>query len=348
MLDTEYAFMSGYLKGEESKLVTSEHIDRMLQASSTQDALGIIEGTDIGSYLEEVPIGTFDDLDEHLWGYFRQCTERLEWFKLFPGGMRRILRGYIAKYDVLNAKAALWPVATGRKVRMLPLGTIQSYGLLDSLADAENLNDIIETLTRCKLESYANILRENEKLMDEGAKSRLKVEARLDSEYYRNMLNIARATKDGPLFAKALGFIIDLTNLQIISRAIIEGMGAEAAEYTIDGGHMIPGEMIRELLSLRLSDIPGKLENTPYRDVAQEISSSYEATKSIAVVAEVIDKHRFRLVREILSPRVLSPLMIAWYLMLKEIEIRNVRLILKAIIDGISPGEVKSYLVVSS
>jgi len=340
--------MSGYLKAEESKLVTSEHIDRMLQASAIQDALAIIDGTNIGSYLEQVPIRTFDELDEHLWGYFRQCIERLEWFRLFPAGMRQILRGYIARYDVLNAKAALLPMATGRKVRMLPLGNMQSYGLLDSLADAETLDDVIETLNRCKLENYANVLRENEKQIAEGAQSRLRVEARLDSEYYRNMLDIAKRTRDGHLFAKVLGFIIDLTNLQIISRAMIEGMGAEAAEYAIDGGNMISGQVTRELLSLRLSDIPGKLENTPYGDVAQEISSGYEATKSIAVVAEVIDRHRFRVVREILSPRVLSPVMIAWYLMLKESEIRNVRLVLKAIFDGISPVEIKSYLVVSS
>jgi len=340
--------MSGYLKAEESKLVSSEHIDRMLQASGTQDVLGIIDGTNIGRYLEQVPIRTFDELDEHLWCYFRQCIERLEWFKFFPAGMRRILRGYITRYDVMNAKAALWLGTTGRKARMLPLGTIQSYGLLDSLADAKTLDDVVETLTRCKLENYADILRENEKQIADGAKSRLGVEARLDSEYYRNMLEIAKKTNDGHLFAKALGFIIDLTNLQIISRAIIEGRAAEAAEYAIDGGYMISGETIRELLSLRLSDIPGKLENTPYSDVIQEVSSGYEATKSIAVVAEVIDKHRFRLVREILSPRVLSPVMIAWYLMLKESEVRNVRLVLKAIFDGISPMEIKGYLAVPS
>jgi len=342
--------MSGYLKGAESKLVTSEHIDRMLQASSTQDALGIIERTDIGSYLEQVPVGTSDALDEHLWAYFRQCIERLEWFRLFPAGMRRILRGYIAKYDVLNTKAALLQVATGRKVRMLPAGIIQSYGLLDSLADAESPNDIVETLTGCKLENYANIVRENEKHIHIGgeAKSRLQVEAKLDSEYYKNMLNIARATKGGPVLAKALGFTIDLTNLQIILRAIVEGIGAEAAEYTIDSGHMIPGDMIGELLSLRLSDVPSKLDNTPYHDVAQEISSSYEVTKSVAVIAAVIDKHRFRLVREILSPQLVSPVMIAWYLMLKELEIRNMRLILRAVIDGISPAEIRSYLAVSS
>lgn len=348
MLDTDYAFMSGYLKGAESKLVTSEHIDRMLQASSIQDVLGIIERTDIGSYLEQVPVGTSDALDERLWAYLHQCIERLEWFRLFPAGMRRILRGYVAKYDVLNTKAALLQVATGRRVRMLPAGIVQSCGLLDRLADAESPNDIAETLTGCKLDSYADIVRQNEGDITGEATSRLQVEAKLDSEYHRNMFNIARTTKGGPVLAKALGFVIDLTNLQIISRAIVEGIGAGAADYTIDGGHMIPSEMIGELLSLRLSDVASKLESTPYHDVAQEISSSYETTKSVAVIAAVIDKHRFRLIREILSPQLVSPVMIAWYLMLKELEIRNMRLILGAVIDGISPAEVRSYVVVSS
>ena len=41
----------------------------------------------------------------------------------------------------------------------------------------------------------------------------------------------------------------------------------------------------------------------------------------------------------------MSPLVIAWYLIIKEGEIRNLRLILKAAFDGISADEIKEYLV---
>jgi vacuolar-type H+-ATPase subunit C/Vma6 len=68
----------------------------------------------------------------------------------------------------------------------------------------------------------------------------------------------------------------------------------------------------------------------------------------VTVIEEIIDKHKFRLIKEILSPRVLSPLVIIWYLILKEIEIRNLRLILKAAFDNISLDEIKDYLVLSS
>ena len=69
MLDPRYAYMSAYLKGEEPKVVTSEDIRKLSRASNIQDALAIIRETDVGSYLEEMSIKTFDDLDECLWGY---------------------------------------------------------------------------------------------------------------------------------------------------------------------------------------------------------------------------------------------------------------------------------------
>jgi vacuolar-type H+-ATPase subunit C/Vma6 len=53
------------------------------------------------------------------------------------------------------------------------------------------------------------------------------------------------------------------------------------------------------------------------------------------------------LVKGILSPRVLSPLVIAWYLFLKELEMRNLRLILKAMFDNIPLEEIRQYLVLS-
>jgi len=343
LLYAKYAFISAYLKGEEPKVVTSDHIDRMLKASSIQDALEIIRETDVGNYLEELTVKTFDDLDEYLWRYFAQRISYVESFKLLPKDIQKLLRAYIVKYDVLNIKAALQIISTGKKSRMIPLGIIHNNGLLDELSTAENASDIIELLIKCKLGNYVSAL-EGYKV-EGGAKSKLLAETTLDSEYYKSMLSMARHIKDGLVLSKAFGLIIDLTNLQIASRAIIEGVGPDAAECTIPGGYMITDKAIRDLLSFKLTDMPQRLENPQYRHVAEEVLSSYENTKSITAVEEIIDKHKFRLLKEILSPRVLSPLVMAWYLILKEVEIRNLRLILKTIADGAATEEIREYLV---
>ena len=346
MLDPRYAFISAYIKGEEAKIVTSNHINRMSKVSSIQDILGIISDTDIGSYLEEAPVETFDDLDEHLWMYFGECLEHLEWFKTTPPDILKILKAYIVKYDVLNTKAALQGISTGKKANMIPIGVVHNHGLLDELSNAENVDGIIKLLIECKLEGYASVLEEYK--IDEGVKPRLLAEAKLDGEYYKNLLRITRGVKDGSILSKAFSTIIDMTNLQIILRAIIGGMDSKAAEYTISGGYMISDAVIRDLISLKLSDIPGRLENTQYYDVVEEVVSSYDKSTSITVVEEIIEKHKFRLSKEILSPRVLSPLMVAWYLILKEIEIRNLRLILKAMFDNMPIEEIRNYLVLPS
>ncbi len=343
MPGANYAFMSAYLKSEEAKVVSGDHVDRMMNTPSIQDALATIAGTDIGDYFGEVSVNTFDDLDEYLWRYLAECIARIEAFRLLPGDMFKIMRAYLVKYDVFNIKAALCGIMAGKKVKMIPLGIIYSSGLLRKLSETENIDDIIEVLIKGKLENYGAIL--GEYRAEQGVKSRLSTEAKLDGEYYKSLLNMTRRVKDGSILAEAFGLLIDLTNLQIASRAIVENIGLGAAESITASGYMLSAEVMRELLPLKLTDVSGRLGNTLYRGVAEEISTSYNRTQSITNIDEIIDRYKFSMVKEILSPRVLSTSVIVWYLIVKELEIRNLRLILKAMFDNVSLEEIKQYLV---
>jgi V/A-type H+-transporting ATPase subunit C len=343
VLGPKYAFISACLKGEEPKTVTSEHIDKMMTAPNLQDALATIRETDVGSYLEELPVRTFDYLDECLWDYLAQRIRYVESFKFLPKEIPKISRAYVVKYDISNIKAALRGISGGKKSSMIPVGIIHDTTLLEELSNAENVDGIIQILIQCKLADYVPALEQYK--TDKSAKSKLLVEANLDSEYYKSILNMARQIKDGTFLTQAFGLVIDLTNLQIALRAIIKGIGPDASEFVIAGGYRITDKAIRELLSLKITDIPARLEDTQYQDIANEVSAHYDKTKSITAVDEIIDKHKFQMLKETLSPRVLSPLVVAWYLILKEVEIRNLRLVLKTIVDGVPVQEIKDYLV---
>jgi vacuolar-type H+-ATPase subunit C/Vma6 len=343
VLNPRYAFISAFLKGEEPKTVTSEHIDKMMTASNLQDALAIIRETDIGSYLEESPVRTFDDLDEYLWRYLAQRIRYVESFNFLPKDVLEVSRAYIVKYDVSNIKAVLQGISGGEKPARIPVGIIRNNELLDELFNAENIDAVIQLLVRCKLGDYVPAIEQYK--TDKSAKSKLLVEAKLDGEYYKNMLNVARRIKDGSALTQAFGLVIDLTNLQIASRAIIRGIGHDAADFVIASGYRIIDKTIRELLPLKIADIPARLEDTHYQQIAVEVATNYDKSKNITAVDEIIDKHKFRMLKEMLSPRVLSPLVMAWYLVLKEVEIRNLRLVLKTIADGVPVQEIKSYLV---
>ena len=345
MPDAECAFISAYLKGAEAKIITSDHINRISRVSTVLDILEIVKDTDIGRYLAEEPIKTFDDSDKYLWQYFGECLEWLECLKLMPADMHEILNAYRVKYDVINIKAALQGISAGKKANMIPVGIIHTRGLLGELSNAADVGDVIKILIECNLGACASIL---EEYVAGEAKAKFLTEAKLDREYYQGLLNLSKDINDGSLLAKASGIIMDMANLQLISRAIIEGIGSQAEEFIISGGYMIPDKVATDLISHKLADIPSILAGTQYRDIAEEVVASYDRTKSIIVVEEVIDKHRFRLLREMLSPRVMTPLVIAWYLIIKEVEVKNLRLVLKAIFDKIPVSEIEGYLLFSS
>ncbi|MCL0029347.1 V-type ATPase subunit [Dehalococcoidia bacterium] len=343
LADPRYAFATAYLKAGEARVVTSEHLEGMLRASNLPEALELIQDTDIGSYLRQQTINEFDDFDTALWEYLQGHAEHLGGLRILPDEMRSMLKKHLVKYDVLNIKAALQGIAAQKKARMVPVGVICSRGLLDELSNVEDIESLIEIVRRCGLERYADVLSLAETV---DVKSRLTLESRLDGAYYQEMLAAAGDLREGHVLSSALGFIIDLLNLQMVLRSVARGSGHEVMEYTLSGGYMLSGEVINELLSLKLPDIPSRLEDTFYYQVGQEVVVNYEKTHSLTAIEEVIDKHRFQLLRDTLVPRVMmSSLLISWYLILKEMELRNLRLVAKSLLDNISLDGAKSLLV---
>jgi vacuolar-type H+-ATPase subunit C/Vma6 len=160
------------------------------------------------------------------------------------------------------------------------------------------------------------------------------------------MLRTSRTVQDGNVLATAYGLVIDLVNLGLVCRAVVEAIGPAAADFLISGGHIIEEKTLRDVLPYKLSDIPRRIDAPQYRSVLDEISTAYDRTKSVTVIDEVIERHKYASLRDLLSPRVLSPLVVLWYLILKETEVRNLRLILKAIHDGVAVEEVKRYLLI--
>jgi vacuolar-type H+-ATPase subunit C/Vma6 len=344
LLDPRYAYVSAYLKAGETNVFASEHLSRMLGISNIHDIQSIIRETEIGNYLEGVSLNNFDDLDQSLWRYFAHCVKEIESFHFLPGDIKILSTIYVEKYDVANIKAALQTIgSTNNRNQIIPVGIIHDNELLDELSCAENVADISELLSRSQLAHYIPIIEDFEP--DGSAKSRLLLGARLDGEYFRVMLDMASKIREGETLAQSIGIIIDLTNLQIVARAIIEGIGTEVADYAIPGGYIITDKTIRDLLAVKIADMPSRLGDGKYYDIAKELSNSFEKTKRVTIIDDILDTYKFKLLRESLSPTILSPLVMAWYLILKETEIRNLRIIFRAIYDNVSIEEIKGYLV---
>lgn len=342
LISTRYAFTSAYLKGEESRCVSADHVDWMMQKSTMQDVLEVIENTDIGDYLRGQPIKTFDEADECLWKYLGECLKRLERFKP-PSEIVHLANAYIKKYDILNIKIAVRTVLMEKSAPMALLGVIYNQGYLEKLSSIKSVDEIAEIIVMCNLGDYASLIKD---IKEKDVIS--EAEIRLDRMYYEGLLSALRRIDDGHLVTKAVGIIIDLENLQIVFRSVLGEKESMVTEFVLEGGYVLSANAVREFLSLKMSEITGRLEHTEYYQLAQEISKGFEKNGNITIINKLIDKLKFQLLKDLLSPRVLSSSNMLWYLILKEWEIRNVRLILKTLEDGIPPSEIKDYLVTAS
>lgn len=345
LVNPSYSFASAYLKGEEARCVTSDHVEGMLQRTSTiRETLETIRSTDLGEHLWEQPVNRIDELDGALWDYFRFCRNRLDAFRL-PRDMAFLMDLYLRKFDLMNVKIALRKVTGKEQPSPVPMGDIYDLGYLDELMLAENIRDINEVLVKADLIDYIDVL---DGIKDLDRRSLIDGETRLDNRYFNHLLHAVSGMIDGGILATAVTTIIDSTNLSLLFRSAFRKTSDASSEFFLLGGQVLPEATLRELLAVKPLEIIARLEGTDYEMVAQELVKLYDKSGAIDAVDRVVEKHKYRFLQDLLSPRALSPCNLLWYFLVKELEIRNVRLLLKTVNDGIEPSETRDYLVMVS
>jgi len=347
LINARYAFTSAYLKGEEARTIMSDHIEGVVQRSRAMpEAIDVIKETDIGEYLLDVaPNGwsTFDEMDHALGKYLGDCLDRLDRFKL-PDDMVTMLAAYIRKYDILNMKTALRGILMETTYPLMPVGELSNQDYLETLTSASTPEELSDTFVKINMIDFAAIIND---IKEKDSRSTTEAEFNLDNLFFRKMLDAVENMKDSVILIRALGIIIDLINLRSIVRTLLGTKGL-SREMIFDGGNVLTGDTVTELQSLKIGEIAGRLEDTEYYNVAQDIAKNFEKEGNIAVVDRIIEKHKIRLLGDLLSPRALSPCNLLWYLIVKEREIQNVRIMFKTFIDGLPLSEIRDYLVTVS
>ncbi len=341
-LNGKYPFMTAYLKGQEARLVTRAHLEKLMRTNAVPEAVEVIRDTDIGKYLDTVLVTNFDEADKALWGYIEHCLKQIARFDQVPKQMQKVIDAYMVKYDVLNVKAAFEAVISGKKPVFIPLGALYTAGELGELARAQDVPGINAVLNRCGLSEYAGIV--NRYLTNMNAPERMALETELDRKYYANLLKVVRKVGDGAALVKAIGTIIDIRNLKILLRGTARGAAAEALVNTVGNGYLLSEKDLKALSAARFEDLSARVPYA-YQKVVQEVVTGYGKAKRITVIEDILDRYELGAVRGILSARLMSPVMIVWYLILKENEVRNERLILRALFDNVPLEEIKDYLV---
>jgi vacuolar-type H+-ATPase subunit C/Vma6 len=335
--------MSALLKAQEVRLVNQAHLERLASATGGADVRAILRDTDIGAWLEGATWHDAEERDLCLWRYLAQKIVSLEARRFFPRGARRFSRAYLLKYDVANLKAALQGLALDHRPHLLPIGALHLHDAIEDLAVAQSRDEVAKVLTVCGLKNFTFALQSFNP--SGGRKAHLAVEAALEAEYYRQLVHTMRGLGGGFVLASGCGLMIDLTNLAILCRLLVAGAGPAGGEAFIPGGHMLDAHGLHDALSRGLSELPRRIDNAFYGKVAAEVVAAYERSGSVAVIDAIVEKHRFAALRELLAPQVAAAPVMAWFIIVKEIELRNVRLLISAVEDGIGLEHVRRQVL---
>ncbi|MFU8897186.1 MAG: V-type ATPase subunit [Gammaproteobacteria bacterium] len=342
MLDPRAHFMNALLKSRQAALVSGADLER-LAGESGRDAHGVLRHTEIGAWLEGERWRTAAERDQCLWRYLAETAEAVLAQAFFPPQAQRFGRVYLLKYDVANVKAVVQGLALERAPAVRPIGAIHAAGRLEALTEARDADAVAAVLRTCGLHAFGEAVHGFKH--GGGTRARLALESRLEAEYHGALRHAARSLDGGAVLAWACGVLIDLANLAILCRLLIAGVGTAGSESFIPGGRLLSRQELQDGLSHGLSELPRRLSHAFHRAVAADVLEAYERAGVIGVTDQVIERERLASLRHLLAPQLAPAAVMMWFLVNKEIELRNVRLGLVAVEDGLGFEPVKRQLL---
>ena len=220
--DTDYLTLSTRVRAMETRLVTRERMERMLDARTDEEAVKIL--TECG--YEELPALTNAGLDDLL-SKARAALYR-ELSTAAPD--RRVVELFQMKYDYHNAKVLVKAAAIGAEPdRMLMEGGRWSPARLRDAFQRDSLGDFSEPFRQAVLRARETLNAGNDPQ---------RADFVLDRAYFQEMADMAKAV--GSLFLQGyVRLLIDAANLRSAVRAARIGKGPDfLRQVLLPGGNV--------------------------------------------------------------------------------------------------------------
>lgn len=330
-----YAYPNARVMARKANLLDRKQMMEIIDAKRPEEAFILVEEVpEYKKYMDKFPFEKAMDM---------QLAETHELIvRISPKKFKEFFEVLLSRWDIQNIKTILVAKEMGVDVEeikesIIPFGRLKK-DVLDRLIDSENIDEVAEAL---KETEYDEILQDAIPLYREKGII-LPLEASLDKYYFEKLLETVPDTsknKDIDVLNSMISTNIDIINLIIILRSRADGLEFKDIEgYLIPGGHQLTEWKLKDLLDAeKMPDFISLLEGTDYAEVIRDNLPEYEKTGSISALESALDSYNIELGR-ILSkkrPSTIGPMIN--FLASKEIEIKNLKVILRAKQEGFPP-----------
>jgi len=256
-----------------------------------------------------------------------------------PDETKGFTKAWLSRYDVKMAKRAIKAIKEDRleevEDRLHPVEEINKK-VIEDLLSARNLQEALSILRDTELEEVLEKKEWDEKPFE--------LDVTLD-KYAFNKLKEGIFKVESEQRAPVryfFGRYVDLLNIKIILRGIREEIQSERLKDCIlPKGRELPEWKLEEMVeSTSIDEALVQLEGTSYEDIRNKMQSDEKFD-----FERYLDKKLLKMVTELNNQHILTVGPTLKYLVGKELELRNMRALIRGIEEDVDPLRVKELMI---
>ena len=340
-----YSYTSARVKAKKSKLLKEEDYNKMLMMSVPEISHYISgagyskEMADLGNRYEGLSLveyATYANMAKAFRSILNSST----------GALSRMVNAYLTKWDFENRKTIMRGKKYGLPIEeiredLVPAGNL-SMDDLDKMLSLTTIEDILAAFSK-----KIHIVVPDDVISSYKTNGILgSIEDVLVKEYYKNLLaSISSSDRPTQIFRTYIKTCIDLKNVETVLKFKADGItGDVVVEYWIPGGTEVDEKVMTQLAAAQ--DIQAAVNEMQQLRMYSEIKDSLSQDSTILDVVGVINKYRVELANKVGHMYPLSVIPVVDYMIHKENEVRNIRMIAHGTDSGLDRDTMKKLLVI--
>ena len=266
--------------------------------------------------------------------------------RIAPYELALLIKEYTKRKDIEDLKTILRGKFTNTDEKTIrssitAAGTL-SFDFIVSLLKKESIGEILKNNGIVDF----NLLKSGLKDLDE-KNDLIGIENSLDRYYYSNLMQFSKILpKEGALFRNFLLKEVEALNILTLLRLKKAKFGKEAIKDFIITSRGLIGSKIVALAALDdFDEFSRTLEKTEYKDIISKGIEEFKKTKSLIALETELYKHLLKRSILLIHQHPLSVDVILGYMFAKDIEVRNLKIIIKGKQLGLSEEFIESQLI---
>lgn len=311
------------IRHAEKKLLTKQQLQRLADAKNLEDAIKLLNETSYSSELSKLdrPENYEQVLSEVLNKTYKEAME------ISPE--KSLVEILSCKYDYHNLKVLV-------KENILKEKFDSMYCMLDG--------NEIEAFRELALKIDEGLSKDFKECLDffETTKDPQDIDIFIDKKYFEKVLSLAEDFKL-EMITEYFKAMIDFINLRTFIRCRKQNQVKETLEKVLIKGGDIETDKILDMFYEDIEILPIKLKAYKIGRVLSKIVEEYKNTNSLNSFEKSMDDYLVEIVRKAKSIHYGAEVIFS-FLFAKELEIKNLRLILVGKVNGLSADFIKERL----